>query len=100
MIQTLKNSGSLFFNNKKHFGVVLLAFVDANCEFVIVDIGACGRQSDGSVFANSHFSRMLKAQQISIPPSEPLGGSVLTNLPYVFRGRSLSFTSKFNEALP
>ena len=65
--------------------------------FVIVNIGAYGRQSDGSVFANSLFGRMLKAQQPPIPPPELLGGSVSFNL---CRRRSLSFTSKFNEALP
>ena len=96
MIQAPKNSGSLFFNYKKHFSVALLAVVDANYKFVIVDIGAYGRQSDGSVFANSLFGRMLKAQQLPIPPPDSLGGSVSFNL---CRKRRLSFTSKFNEAL-
>ena len=50
-----------------------------------MDIGAYGRQSDGSVFANSLFGRMLKAQ-LPIPPPEPLEGSVSPNLPYVFVG--------------
>ena len=81
MIQAPKNSGLLFFNYKKYFSVV-----DANYKFVIVDIGAYGRQSDGSVFANLLFGRMLKAQQLPISPPEPLGGSVSPNLPYVFVG--------------
>ena len=85
MIQALKNSGSLFFNYKKHFSVVL-AVVDANYKFVIVDIGAYVRQSDSSVFANLLFGRMLKAKQLPIPPPKPLGGSVSPNLPYVFVG--------------
>ena len=51
-----------------------------------MDIGAYGRQSDGSVFANSLFGRKLKAQQLPIPPPEPLGGSASPNLPYVFVG--------------
>ena len=51
MIPAPKNSGSLFFNYKKHLSVVL-AVVDANYKFVIVDIGAYGQQSDGKVFAN------------------------------------------------
>jgi len=33
-----KNSGSLFFNYKDCFSIVLLAIVDANCKFVFVDI--------------------------------------------------------------
>ena len=42
IIQAPKNSGSLFFSYKKHFSGVLLAAVDANYKFVIVDIGAYG----------------------------------------------------------
>ena len=46
--------------------------VDENYKFVIVDNGAYGRQSDGGVFANSLFGKMLKAQLPIFPP-EPLG---------------------------
>jgi hypothetical protein len=37
-IQAVHNSGSLF-NYKKAFSVVLLALVDANYKFVIIDVG-------------------------------------------------------------
>lgn len=44
------NSGSLYFNYKKSFSIVLLAFVDAHCKFTVIDVGAYGRKSDGSIW--------------------------------------------------
>jgi len=35
-----KNTGSLYFNNKEHFSLVLLALVDANCKFLVIDVMA------------------------------------------------------------
>jgi len=35
--------------------------MDALCNFVIVDISAYGRQSDGNVFARSLFGHLLKS---------------------------------------
>ncbi|KAG5876797.1 hypothetical protein JTB14_014127 [Gonioctena quinquepunctata] len=39
-------SGSYYFNYKNSFSVVLMAVVNANCEFIVVDMGANGRVSD------------------------------------------------------
>ena len=47
------NSGTEFFNYKKHFSVVLLAIADANAQFIAYDLGAAGSQSNGGIFKNS-----------------------------------------------
>jgi len=52
-IQALQNSGSLFFNYKKTFSVILLDLVDANYKFTIIYIGGYGKSSDGGLFARS-----------------------------------------------
>ena len=46
-IQCPPRSGSEFFNYKKTFSIVLQAVVDADGNFMAVDVGDSGRHSDG-----------------------------------------------------
>lgn len=62
-IQAPAKSGSLYFNHKKTFSVVLLALVDAHYNFTAIDVGAYGKNSDGGIFATSGLG---KAPQQSI----------------------------------
>ncbi|GFO46008.1 hypothetical protein PoB_007251300 [Plakobranchus ocellatus] len=41
------NSGSMFYNYKNYFSVVLQAAVDASYKFIAIDVGGYGKQSDG-----------------------------------------------------
>lgn len=76
-------SGSLFFNYKGTFSVVLLAVVDANYCFVIIDVGGYGKQSDGGTLATSEFGVRLRTNKLDLPDDRELPGSMMT-LPYVF----------------
>ena len=79
VIQAPQNSGSLFFNYKGTFSLVLMAWVDADYRFVFVDIGDYGSQSDGAVFKNSTLGKQFINGQMDIPgpkalPNYPQGG--------------------------
>ncbi|KAL2095653.1 hypothetical protein ACEWY4_007801 [Coilia grayii] len=66
-IQAPPNSGSLYFNYKKTFSVVLLALVDANYRFRIIHVGEYGRTSDGGVYRNSALARGMELQTLGVP---------------------------------
>lgn len=85
VIDAPSNSGSLYFNYKKTFSIVLLALVDANYKFISVDIGSYGKNSDGGILTNSSLGRGLENGTLNIPESSPLPE---TNIlaPYVILG--------------
>lgn len=84
-IRAPPNSGSLFFNYKQTFSVVLLAVVDAKYRFVIIDIGAYGKNSDGGIFSNSKLGKGLENNTLSIPPDNILPGTTCS-APHVLVG--------------
>lgn len=65
-----KASGSTFFNYKKTFSVVLLALVDADYTFLVVDVGAEGSLSDPAVLKDSLFGKRMAAKKLKVPDSD------------------------------
>ncbi|XP_036334836.1 protein ALP1-like [Rhagoletis pomonella] len=78
-------SGSLFYNYKGNFSIILLAACDANYTFTAVDIGAYGSQSDGGVMWNSIFGELLYKEQLDLPKPEVLPGTN-KSFPHYFVG--------------
>ncbi|KAM4045426.1 uncharacterized protein ACNLHF_009259 [Anomaloglossus baeobatrachus] len=79
-------SGSQFYNYKKYFSVVLMAIVDAQYQFVAVDIGAYGRSNDSQVFKQSAMGRRLYSNDFNFPPPRPLPDTSEPPLPFVLVG--------------
>ena len=75
VIEASQNSGSLYFNYKKKFSIVLLALVDPNYKFIAVDIGSYGRSSDGGIFSTSKLGRRLEMGTLDIPEDSLLPGT-------------------------
>ena len=69
-IRPVPSSGSFYFNYKQRFNIVLLALVDANYNFVYVDIGYNRRVSNGGVFWESSFNLALVDETLDIPPAD------------------------------
>lgn len=84
-IQCSKNSGSNYWCYKQKFSVVLLAIVDANYQFIAIDVGACGKDSDAGIFERSSMGQRLENKTFNLPEDTPImtGGSAV---PYVIVG--------------
>lgn len=86
-IRQPNSSGSLFYNYKNFFSIVLLGIVDANYCFISVDIGSYGSSSDSYAFKNSNFGQRLEKGQLNLPPKTQLPGDVNgPQLPFVLVG--------------
>lgn len=68
-------SGSVYFNYKRTFSVVLLELVDANYNFIMIDAGSIGRSSDGGVFSHSALGKRLENGSLNIPTVKSLPGT-------------------------
>lgn len=80
-----EHSGSMYFNYKKHFSIVLQGLVDANYKFTSIDVGNYGKQSDGGTFRSSGLFLKLSTGELKIPNDKPLPNSNIT-VPYVIIG--------------
>ena len=87
MIQCPVNSGSLFYNYKSYFSIVLLVVTSADYRFVMVDSGAYGSSNDSGVLNNTALFKCLKKKKLAIPPSKQLPNDTKeTHVPHVLLG--------------
>jgi len=75
VIQAPNNSGSLFYNYKGTYSIVLLAVVDAKYCFRIIDVGSYGKTSDSGTLANSAFGNALRRATLGLPEDTLLPGA-------------------------
>lgn len=78
-------SGSMFYNYKGDYSVVLLALVDAQLRFIYVNVGTNGRVSDSGVWNKCSLKNHLDRNTLHIPPPAPLPGTQ-DNFPFVIIG--------------
>lgn len=79
------HSGSSYFNYLKYFSVVLMGVADADKKFLVIDVGARGKQSDGGVFTATELFRRLENNEFNVPPQKILPNSNIST-PHVLIG--------------
>ncbi|CAH1981900.1 unnamed protein product [Acanthoscelides obtectus] len=79
-------SGSLYYNYKSYFSVVLMAVADSNYRFIYVDVGAYGSECDSSIFKESSLWKSIQKKSLELPSAKPLPGSEAPNVPYFLIG--------------
>ncbi|GFO31824.1 nuclease harbi1-like protein [Plakobranchus ocellatus] len=77
------NSGSLFYNYKVFFSIVLLAVVDTYRRLMVVDIGSYGSCSDGGIFSASCLGKHLSEGSLDIPAAKKIAETELVT-PHAF----------------
>ena len=70
-IQAPSNSGSLFFNYKKSFSIVLLAACDVNYKLTLVHFGEMESNHDAGIFADSLIEQFLRRGELGLPEETP-----------------------------
>ena len=81
-------TGSLYFNHKKFYSIVLLALVDADYRFIWADIGGRGASSDAQMWNQSELKESIEDSQVNvlnIPPPAVLPHDTKP-LPYFILG--------------
>ncbi|XP_075147271.1 uncharacterized protein LOC142221434 [Haematobia irritans] len=71
-------SGSLFYNYKGYFSIVLMAVANGDYSFAYFDIGAYGSEGDAGIFRNCSLGKAIKQNILPFPSSNAMG------YPYVF----------------
>lgn len=80
------NSGSMYFNYKGYFSIVLMAVVDSKYKFVYVDVGSYGKECDSSIFKKSNLWKSIENNTQQLPEERLLPGTESPKIPYFFVG--------------
>ena len=64
------DSALLFYNYKGFFSTVLMAVVDVNYQFITVNFGEYGANTDSNVFRNLKFGKKFMKDKLDLPPNK------------------------------
>ena len=86
-IKAPANTGSLYFNYKGFFSVILMAICDARYVFTFVDIGSYGSNNDSGVFRKSAIGKAFFNGEMNLPNPEFIENyQAYGNIPYYLVG--------------
>lgn len=81
------SSGSYFYNYKHYYSLVLMAVVDANYNFIYMNVGSEGKASDGGIWARTSLQMHINdpTNPLHIPPPRLVNG-ITDPLPFFMVG--------------
>ena len=85
-VECPKLSGTLYYNYKGFFSIVLMAICDANYCFTMFDLGQYGSNNDSGVLANSEMGQMFDNDLLNVPEDSKLTDNHEETLPYFLLG--------------
>ena len=88
-------SGTLYYNYKGFFSMVLLAICDANYCFTLFDLGQYGSNNDSGVLANSQMGQMFEDELLHVPHDTKLQKDDLHDCPYFLLGDEIFSLKKW-----
>jgi hypothetical protein len=97
-IQKVPNTGSTNLNYKTYHSIVLMACSDAEGNFIILETGFAGRNSDGDIFRASKMGHWLERDGLNLPNPRPLPNDPEICFPFYFvADEAFPLKKKFNE---
>ena len=85
-VECPKLSGTLYYNYKGFFSIVLMAICDANYCFTMFDLGQYGSNNDSGVLANSEMGQMFDSYLLNVPEDSKLTENHEETMPYFLLG--------------
>lgn len=79
-------SGSMYYNYKEYYSVVLMAIADSNYRFMYVNVGSFGKECDSSIFKQSSLWKLIESNTLQLPDEKCLPGMENPKIPYYFVG--------------
>ena len=83
-IVCLIESGSMYFNYKDYYSVVLMEIADCKYRFVFVHIGSYGKDCDLSIFKQTQLWKSIESNSQNLPDEKCLSGTESLKIPYYF----------------
>ena len=83
-IRKPRHSGSIYYNYKGFFSIVILVLCDANYKAIWAHVGSPGSQSDCGIYESPMFQG-IQDETIKLPPPEPLPNDT-EDTPFFFIG--------------
>ena len=85
-IECPKKSGTLYYDYKGFYSIVLLALCDANYNFTLFDIGQYGSNNDCGILNQSEMGNLLENERLNLLNERIVPGCSMQPLPYFILG--------------